>query len=1101
MSSVQNLSNLGSMAIHTLREGSTTERIVIGSVLVGTGLFVAYKLYTLAARFFSKAQPQATLPRYELTKEAAEAIERGVNERHPIAIVELPEIKEPENKGPIPPDRVERRSLLVSLDIDGERLTQEKEILLAEALHAYHKFKTEIGGEDERFIFITDSYIQSGDNGLPPTLIWGKKRLKASIPSHYNEIFAQLAAKLSLVGLSLKDIKRSERPLAEATFKNNTVEKIHDLGGLYQIVKLQGPHILSNFEVEQKEKQIAKAKSQLHESRLTIIDKTLSTLRAVLIKKLVSSFSETHKEIFTIFGSNEETLHFVLENVCWHALDRVLESVENTFIPSKDRQKDIRKIDLDAQLANILKDGEKLKQAQACLVQILSNPNDDEAMGALVKVLLGVEGNSPERDDLVRKLQTPELQLEEEIIEQELGRLEALQKFYDTVEIGAAVADAGKNVLLREDGAPEKPGKIAFERLPPESSDENPPAQNKKTYAQEVDELSAMVMDASEGAVRSIANQKWDDASQTLDQELIAIPKLSAIRDQIIEQGWIGFKNRQALLPISGSQRWLITKKMIIQRLATDSLQLKGKEILHSVGKGATTFVNTLYGRWVIALLAFDKRTTEAQADDTKPADRIATTLIDSVYECHEALTRAKQKDQSSTVGQRELLVVKELNGEVHPSASNKPSADTVFLGKLILELLSILQPGGLTEDIRTALTTALTNPGELESTLIQKAFETYKQTIRPAAAPWLRPVGNLLVKALENIIEKKSASNVASQLSVLLESASINASLVDLLKDDASEITIHELDFSEDKDVLKWYHEDEANVCKLIQDRFVQDVEIKALEKQLEKLKNAAQVKQDSIESLLKRHSGCDVEKRALEKRVEEIKKVDEEAIRKISEELIRKKKQIATLDLQLAPELLRRVVIAKVDESLVGYALQFVEDLFELIQYPRIVRHIVFNILEKSVDSLATSLREVGSEENQKDLLKQECKSIEDPSVFDYLFSGQLKTYFGNKIGVLFRKMSPKDNGWNLLGRGAKILSWAVSGRKVFSGLQSTIEGLILKKYLNDPNAINWSAAKLVRTMNGKIRAFAQNQTDEGLTALVAARLKFAIGVKDKN
>ena len=447
MSSVQNLSNLGSMAIHTLREGTTTERIVIGSVLVGTGLFVAFKIYSLAVRLFSKSQPPAILPRHELTQAQIEAIERGVHERYPVARVELPEIKELEKQDPTPPEHVKPRSLLKSLKINEECLTPDKEVLLAEALHAYHELKTEIGGEEERFVFITESYI---DAGLPAKLIWEQKGLEVLIPPQYNETFAELEAKLRPVGLSLKDIKQSERPLAEATFGNGEVEKIPDLGALLKIVKLRGPHILSSFEVELKEKQIAKAKSQLHESRLTIIDKTLSTLSDVFIKNLVSSFSETHKEIYTLFGSDPRTLHSVLENICWHALDRVLEAVEKTFIPSKDNQKDIRKIDLAAQLAHFLKDGEKLKQAEACLTQILEKPDNDQAMETLVKLLEGVEGVIPGRDALIIKLQAPELQLEEECIEQELGRLEAMQKFYDNVEMGAAVADAGKKVLLRK---------------------------------------------------------------------------------------------------------------------------------------------------------------------------------------------------------------------------------------------------------------------------------------------------------------------------------------------------------------------------------------------------------------------------------------------------------------------------------------------------------------------------------------------------------------------------------------------------------------------------------------------------------------------------
>ena len=163
--------------------------------------------------------------------------------------------------------------------------------------------------------------------------------------------------------------------------------------------------------------------------------------------------------------------------------------------------------------------------------------------------------------------------------------------------------------------------------------------------------------------------------------------------------------------------------------------------------------------------------------------------------------------------------------------------------------------------------------------------------------------------------------------------------------------------------------------------------------------------------------------------------------------------------------------------------------------------MRTILFKFLENSVASLATSLSEVGSEENQKNLLGEDSEPLQEQSVFNYLFSDQLKTYFGNEIGVLFRKVSPKDNRKTFVGRVVQAFSWAVSGETVFRGLQTTIEKLILEKYPNDPNAINWSAAKLVRTMNGEIAAYAKNPGSEGLKAVIESQLKKVIGVKDKN
>ncbi|MFI5421836.1 MAG: hypothetical protein ACHQ1H_12775, partial [Nitrososphaerales archaeon] len=178
---------------------------------------------------------------------------------------------------------------------------------------------------------------------------------------------------------------------------------------------------------------------------------------------------------------------------------------------------------------------------------------------------------------------------------------------------------------------------------------------------------------------------------------------------------------------------------------------------------------------------------------------------------------------------------------------------------------------------------------------------------------------------------------------------------------------------------------------------------------------------------------------------------------------------------------------------------ALQFAEDLFELIQYPRIVRHTVFSILEKSVQSLATSLGEIGSEENQALLLEQPIRQVEDQSVFDFLFSDHLKSYFGNRIGGLFRNMSPKDNRWSLMGMGAKLVTWTISGSFVFGKLQETIEQLIQKKFQNR-EAVNWSAARLVVTLNGRIQAFAQDATGKGMKAVVASQLRKVIAPKEE-
>jgi hypothetical protein len=556
--------------------------------------------------------------------------------------------------------------------------------------------------------------------------------------------------------------------------------------------------------------------------------------------------------------------------------------------------------------------------------------------------------------------------------------------------------------------------------------------------------VSKGIVGAGESAVQAVVGQCWDGALLTLEEELKKIQNLSpAVCDDIVRLGWTGFKDRQALFSITGQQRWLITKKMIVSRLAQGQLQQKAKKLLQEVGSGTASFIKTLHGRFVSALLAFDKRTRDAQPNEFRPADRIATTLIDSVSKCHEALTRVK-KGEFSEAGKRENAIVRELNEAVHPHASNKSSADTVFFGKLIYQLLSILQPEGLKEDIRKVVTTALTNPGAEELSIISKFFETYNQKVLPAIAPWLKPFGDFLLQALENIIEKQSTSNVASQLSNLLDPVNINASLVDFFKQDESEI----------KD----------EIGRLLDARSAHDFEVKTLEEQIEALKKAG----------------------------------TSEGIAKITEALILKKQELAKLDLELAPELLRRMIIANVEPEYVGYALQFVEDLFELIQYPRVVRHVVFNILEKTVESLATSLNDVGSEEDQRVLLEQPIRQKENKSVFDFLFSDQLKNYSGNKISALFWSISPKTNSWaGMLAQAAART--VIPGHLVFYGVQRKIESLIMKKFRNE-QAINWSVAKLVVALNSRIQAFTQNSGNEGMTARIAIRLKSVLGVKEK-
>ncbi|HEY5235977.1 MAG TPA: hypothetical protein VIJ14_07355, partial [Rhabdochlamydiaceae bacterium] len=119
---------------------------------------------------------------------------------------------------------------------------------------------------------------------------------------------------------------------------------------------------------------------------------------------------------------------------------------------------------------------------------------------------------------------------------------------------------------------------------------------------------------------------------------------------------------------------------------------------------------------------------------------------------------------------------------------------------------------------------------------------------------------------------------------------------------------------------------------------------------------------------------------------------------------------------------------------------------------------------------------------------------------SFFDFLFSDRLKTSIGDKIGTLFRSMSPADNSWSAIGFLVKTATKTLPlGYYIFSGVQSKIEELIQKKF-ERREAVNWSAARLVVTLNGRIHAYAQDPTDKGMKAVVASQLRKVIAPKEE-
>lgn len=1060
-------STLGSMAINTLRSGSLAERIVLGTALLATGTFIATKIIQMVARFFMEPPRSNSVPKYQLQlrKETVDDLHKRVKEQYFPTKIEVSKVSE-ETKDQV--SKLPSHSLLDSLILNDLVVTQDLEVPLALALHGYHELKTKIGGNEDRFIFLAMSFLQSGNEGLPSVIEWEEKGLDLDIPPHGNKMFAELENKLNIVGLSLKNLERSEEPIAVVQFKDETSKKIYSLADLYQTIKLHGPHILSRFEVELKKPLVVKAKIQLHESRMSIIDKTLSTVRAVLIEDFVAKFGDKNKELYPIFGSNRETLLFVLENICWHALDRVFETLETTFIPSKESEQKTRKIDLETQLGKVLTEEAKLKQAQMYLQQILEKPDNNKAMGSLVKLLLEEVENSSERDSLVIKLQTPELQSQEKSIELELERLDGVQRFYDKVTMGAALADEGKKALLRGNGEKDNQAEFGARRRSSPMPEIDSTADNRWTYAKQIDELSIEIVKASSMAVGEVADLKWHEFLLSLDEELKNVPNLSSeLCVAIIEQGWVNFNQRQALLFLTGEHRWLITKKMIVQRLAQGSLQDKGKALLKEVGKKGANLFKTLYGRFVTALLAFDQRTRGTNVERCKPADRIVETFIDAVLDCHQALAQVQEKG-SDEIGNREESVVKELEDSVgiHPSAENKPSADAVFLGALLFRFLSILQPEVLTEDIRDALTKSLVSAGEAEPTLLRDVIEKYK-TIRPTMDPWVKPLGAFLVPFLQFIIERQSSHNFANQLSDLLSPMALNALIIEFLRDDDSEIKI-ENGFLGNKDRAKWYQEDERLFQEGLEKRSLLDKEIKVMENSFEEHKKEASVTS---------------------------KKDSSKALEFFAKKLGSLKEELGKLDLELAPEMLRRIVIANVPSLFVGYVVQFADDLFELMQYPRILRHIVFNVLEKSVHSLAKPLQK--SAENLLHLPVNH--EFEEQSAFDFFFSNRLKTNIGNKIGTLFSRISATENQYSyFVGFSQKVAKWVFPGYTVFTAIQGLIEKLIKINFKSD-EAVNWSASKVVVTLNNRILESAQDLTDSGVKAIIATQLKKVIGIKE--
>jgi hypothetical protein len=1062
MSSISNIRNLTSIAAHTLHKGSPIERIVLGAALLGVGFIIAQKLYRLALSLFSTHQRADSLPKRNVPKASQAALakyEQDLEKDLQTRFSATAPVSNP-NAAVAQTGAVElhAHSLLAKLTIND---VDETNPHLAEALYLYDELRKKINGEEDRFVFITKKFLES--KGLPEILIWEvreNERVELKIPPYFNALFVSAETKLNQAGLSLKFVTRAEKFFARAEFRSGEPKEIFTLSELYQIVKLQGPHMLSPLEILQKKKKIDVAKQDLYASRLKIIEKTLSTVRTLLIDDMVKNSPEKHQGLYALFGTTE-ALSFVLENVCWLALDRALGSIEVTFVPSKETQQKIRKIDLEGNVVNIFADKDKKEKAQGFLLKILTDPYDSDSIDSLVKLLLSV-GSSPERDSFIKKVQQPSMEVEERFIHQELGGLEKVQQFYNALTIATVIADEAKVALKTASDHADNQELITSRIL--SAAPENMSSSiimSPHTYGKVVEEVSMKVVEASEKAVLKISGQRWQTYLTSLDQEVGKINSLlSTTLEGIVSNGWVKFENKLELIHLTGPQRWLLTKKMILQKIIANSLQEKGGQLVQEVGKGAVSFIKTLYGRLVTVLLAFDKRTKGAGEIYQKPADRVAGILFDSLLQSYRALLQVKKEaNYTEEVGAREEAVVKELEklGEIHASATNKGMADAVFLATLILRLLSILQPEGLSADIQKAIMSAVGQGRSKEPKAIHnihKAIEVYNKLIEP----WVKPIGNFLFQALENIIERQSASNVAKQMSEVLNPININSLLVDLLKDDQSDI-VFEKPTTGNKNNLKWYEEDQVHVETLLEERKMKSIEIKALEKQ--------------------------------SKAIEKVKGDNEELLK-----ILRKEKlNLAELDMKILPELLKRIVLANVPSSLAGYVLPFSYDLHELIQYPRILRHVVFNVMEKAVYILQPL------DKAETEVLLSETADADAKKPFiDFIFSSQLKIHIGNTLAELFWNMSPADNTWTVWGWiGQTTAKRLPVGQIIFTKIQTAVESLVITKFQDDKASISWSGAKLIGWLNRKILTLAADETKKGMTAKITALLDQAL-LKDK-
>src|SRR3569832_467286 len=157
MSSIGNIRNLTSVAIHTLHRGSAIERIVLGSALLGVGLIFAQKLYRLAIFFFFKRQRSDASPKPSPpsnNKALIEAYEKEirslVSSRTPTAAASSPNAPEAQVEH-------QAHSALAKLTINGVELTDETRVDLAGALYSYDELRKKINGEENRFEFITKS--------------------------------------------------------------------------------------------------------------------------------------------------------------------------------------------------------------------------------------------------------------------------------------------------------------------------------------------------------------------------------------------------------------------------------------------------------------------------------------------------------------------------------------------------------------------------------------------------------------------------------------------------------------------------------------------------------------------------------------------------------------------------------------------------------------------------------------------------------------------------------------------------------------------------------------------------------------------------------